>query len=227
MEDKQIECTLALDSSPSVSDHKEKLEVTIPVCEVNKSAEETVEEKKEGLVLKQLLDLLRYAFLGNQSEFPVIISSALSQAKEEKLIEVLRRHKGALAWLISDIKGISPTIYMDKILMEECYKPTIEHQKILNPAMKEVVRVEVLKLLNAGIIYAISDNSWVSLVQVVPKKGGMTVVRNENNELLPTRIVIRWRVCIDYRKLNKATRKDHFPLPFIDQILDRLAGYEY
>ena len=93
--------------------------------------------------------------------------------------------------------------------------------------MKEVVRVEVLKLLNAGIIHAISDIRWVSPVQVVPKKRGMTVVRNEKNKLLPTRIVIGWRVCIDYRKLNKSIQKDHFPLPFIDQMLDRLAGYEY
>ena len=102
--------------------------------------------------------------MGSQSEFPVIISSVLSQAKEEKLIEVLRRHKGALAWSILDIKGINPMIYMHKILMEECYKPTIEHQRRLNPAMKEVVRAKVLKLLNAGIIYAISNSSWVSLV---------------------------------------------------------------
>ena len=93
--------------------------------------------------------------------------------------------------------------------------------------MKEVVRAEVLKLLNAGIIYAISDNSWVSPVQVVPKKRGMIVVQNKKNELLPTRTVTGWRVCIDYRKLNKATRKDHFPLLFIEHMLDRLAGYEY
>ena len=84
-----------------------------------------------------------------------------------------------------------------------------------------------MKLFNAGIIYAISDSSRVSLVQVVPKKGGMTLVLNEKNKLLPTRIVIRWKVCINYRKLNKFTKKDHFPLPFIHQMLDRLAGYEY
>ena len=84
-----------------------------------------------------------------------------------------------------------------------------------------------MKLLNARIIYAISDSSWVSLVQVVPRKGGITVVLNEKNELIPTRVATGWRVCIDYRKLNKATRKDHFPLPFIDQMLDRLVGHEF
>ena len=93
--------------------------------------------------------------------------------------------------------------------------------------MKEVVRKEVLKWLNAGFIYAISDSPWVSPVHVVPKKGGFTVIRNEKNELIPTRTVTGWRVCIDYRKLNIATRKDHFPLPFIDQKLDRLAGHPH
>ena len=64
-------------------------------------------------------------------------------------------------------------------------------------------------------------------MQVVPKKGGMTVVRNDKNELIPTRTVIGWRMCIDYRKLNKATRKDHFPLAFMDQMLERLAGQAF
>ncbi|KAK8510976.1 hypothetical protein V6N12_036888 [Hibiscus sabdariffa] len=90
--------------------------------------------------------------------------------------------------------------------------------------MKDVVRKEILKWFDAGIIYPISDSEWVSPVQCVPKKGGITVISNENKELIPTRTVTGWRVCMDYRKLNKATRKDHFPLPFIDQMLDRLAG---
>ena len=93
--------------------------------------------------------------------------------------------------------------------------------------MKEVVKKEVIKWLDAGIIYQISDSSWVSPVQCVPKKGGMTVITNEQDELIPTRTVTGWRVCMDYRKLNEATRKDHFPLPFIDQMLDRLAGKEF
>ncbi|GKF36182.1 hypothetical protein Tco_0112940, partial [Tanacetum coccineum] len=69
-----------------------------------------------------------------------------------------------------------------------------------------------------------NDSPWVSPVHYVPKKGGITVVANEENELIPTRLVTEWRVCIDYRKLNEATRKDHFPLPFMDQMIERLAG---
>ena len=85
----------------------------------------------------------------------------------------------------------------------------------------------MLKWLDAGVIYPIFDSSWVSRVQVVPNKGGTTVIRTESNALLPSRTVTGWRICIDYRKLNKAIRKDHFPLPFLDQMLDRLAGHEY
>ena len=93
--------------------------------------------------------------------------------------------------------------------------------------MKEVVKKEVLKLLDVGVIYPIADNKWVSLTQVVPKKSGVTVVANELNELIPTRVTIGWRVCLDYRKLNAGTRKDHFPLPFVDQMLERVAGHEF
>ena len=93
--------------------------------------------------------------------------------------------------------------------------------------MKEVVKKEVLKLLDAGIIYQISDSKWISPTQVVPKKAGVTVVENEKVVLVPTKVVTGWRMCIDYRKLNSATRKDHFPLPFIDQILERVAGHPF
>ena len=82
--------------------------------------------------------------------------------------------------------------------------------------MKEEVRKEVLKLLEAGLIYPISDSAWVSPVQVVPKKGGMTMMKNDKDELISTRTATGWRICIDYRKLNDATRKDHYPLPFMD-----------
>ena len=91
----------------------------------------------------------------------------------------------------------------------------------------KVVRNEVIELLDNRIIYPISDSKWVSPTQVVPKKSGVTVVRNENNELIPTRTVTGWHVCIDYRKLDSMTRKEHFPLPFMDQILERIVGYEF
>ncbi|XP_019051768.1 PREDICTED: uncharacterized protein LOC109114106, partial [Nelumbo nucifera] len=85
----------------------------------------------------------------------------------------------------------------------------------------------ILKWLEAGIIYPISDSARVSPVQVVPKKGGTTIILNENNELTPTKTITDWRVCIGYRKLNEATRKYHFPLPFIDQMIEKLARHEY
>nr|GFC48077.1 hypothetical protein [Tanacetum cinerariifolium] len=94
----------------------------------------------------------------------------------------------------------------------------------VNPKIYDVIKQEVIKLLEAGLIYPISDSPWVSLVYCVPKKGGFTVVENEDNELIRTHLVTRWHVCIDYHKLNEATRKDHFPLPFMDQMLERLAG---
>ncbi|GJX28746.1 reverse transcriptase domain-containing protein [Tanacetum coccineum] len=111
--------------------------------------------------------------------------------------------------------------------MEDDSKPAIQHQRRVNPKIHEVIKKEVIKLLDAGLIYPISDSPWVSPVHCVPKKGGITVIENEDNELIPTRLVTGWRVCIDYQKLNDATRKDHFPLPFMDQMLERLAGNEY
>ena len=86
--------------------------------------------------------------------------------------------------------------------------------------MKEVVRNEILKLLEAGIIYPVPDSQWVNPAHCVPKKGGITVVRNDKDELIPQRIVTGYRMVIDFRKLNKATRKDHYPLPSIDKMLE-------
>jgi hypothetical protein len=93
--------------------------------------------------------------------------------------------------------------------------------------MREVVKKEDIKLLDARIIYPVPHSEWVSPVHCVPKKGGLAMVKNEKNELIPQRTVTEWRVCIDYRKLNKATKKDHFPLPFIDEMLKRLANHAY
>ena len=100
-------------------------------------------------------------------------------------------------------------------------------QRRLNNAMREVVKKEVLKLLHTGIIYPVPHSEWVSPIQVVPKKGGMTIVKNEKNELIPQRTITRWWMCIDYRKLNKVTKKDHFLLPFIDEMLEWLANHSF
>ncbi|XP_073224441.1 uncharacterized protein [Cicer arietinum] len=193
-----------------------------------KGNEDKSAEKKTPLIeLKQLPLHLKYVFMCEEEKNPAIISASLSELQEEKLLRILRKHKGAIGWSIDDLKGISLTFCMHKILMEDNHKPVVQPQRRLNPVMKEVIRKEVVKLLEAGLIYPISDSSWVSPVQVVPKKGGTTVITNEKNELIPTRTVTGWIVCIDYKRLNSATRKDHFPLPFIDQMLERLAGHEY
>ncbi|GKA86573.1 reverse transcriptase domain-containing protein [Tanacetum coccineum] len=184
-------------------------------------------EEPPDLELKELPSHLEYAFLEKDNKLPVIISKDLKEDEKVKLIEVLKAHKSALAWKISDIKGIDPKFCTHKILMEDDYKPVVQMQRRVNPKIHEVIKKEVIKLLDAGLIYPISDSPWVSPVHCVPKKGGMTVVMNDDNELIPTRLVTGWRVCIDYRKLNDATRKDHFPLPFMDQMLERLAGNEF
>ena len=179
------------------------------------------------LELKALPDHLKYMYLGEGETLPVIISKGLTREQEERLVRTLKVYKVAIGWTLADIKGISPSICMHRILLEEDAKPSREPQKRLNPAMKEVVMKEILKLLDAGIIYPISDSEWVSPIHVVPKKTGITMVRNLNNELVPMRVQNGWRMCIDFRKLNQVTRKDHFPLPFIDQMLERLAGKSF
>jgi hypothetical protein len=184
-------------------------------------------ESPPKLELKPLADKLKYAFLGSNETLPVIIAFDLQEDQESELISVLKEHKEAIGWTLADLKGIDPSICMHRIHLEDDAKPSREAQRRLNPNMKEVVMKEVVKLLNAGMIYPISDSKWVSPIHVVPKRSRVTVVKNKNNELIPTRVQSGWRVCIDYRKLNSMTRKDHFPLPFIDQMVERLAGLVY
>ena len=86
------------------------------------------------------------------------------------MLEVLKKHKRAMGWSIADIKGIGPSLCMHKILLEDCCSNSVEQQRRLNPIMKDVVKKEIIKWLDAGIIYPISDSSWVSPVQCVPKK---------------------------------------------------------
>ncbi|GJY74995.1 reverse transcriptase domain-containing protein [Tanacetum coccineum] len=187
------------------------------------SANEIDDKKPE---LKSLPHHLQYAYLHGDKSFPIIILSILSEKEKMLLLQVLEKRKGAIAWKMSDIKGISPS-YCHKILIEDDFKPVIQPRRRLNHKVQDVVKNEIVKLLDSGLIYPISNSSWVSPIYVVPKKGGMTVVLNDTNELIPSRTVTGWRVCIDYRKLNDAPRKDHFPLPFIDQMLERLCGNEY
>ena len=134
-------------------------------------------------------------------------------------MKTLKKHHVAIGYTLDDLKGISPTLCQHKINLEKDAKPVHDHQRRLNPKMKELVRKEILKLLEAGIIYPVADSQWVSPVHCVPKKGGITVVPNDKDELIPQRIVTGYRMLIDFGKLNKATKKDHYPLPFIDQVL--------
>ncbi|GJU56386.1 reverse transcriptase domain-containing protein [Tanacetum coccineum] len=184
-------------------------------------------EEPPKLELKDLPSHLEYAYLEENDKLPVIIAKGLKDNEKDALLKVLKSHKRAIAWKITDIKGIDPRFCTHKILMEDDYKPTVQSQRRVNPKIHEVIKKEVLKLLDAGMIYPISDSPWVSPVHCVPKKGGITVVANEENELILTCLVTGWRVCSDYTKLNKATRKDHFPLPFMDQMLERLARNEF
>ncbi|GJU46147.1 reverse transcriptase domain-containing protein [Tanacetum coccineum] len=210
---------------PNQGDCSPETQEEIKLCEA-KTVKSSIDEPPE-VELKDLPPHLEYAFLEDDNKLPVIIAKELSLGEKADLIKVLKSHKRAIAWKLSDIQGINPEFCTHKILMEEDYKPAVQHQRRVNPKIHDVIKNEVEKLLDAGLIYPISDSPWVSPIHCVPKKGGFTVVQNEENELIPTRLVTGWRVCIDYRKLNEATRKDHFPLPFMDQMLERLAGNEY
>ncbi|KAM1181525.1 hypothetical protein ACFX19_000121 [Malus domestica] len=139
-----------------------------------------------SLEFKPLPSHLKYVFLGEQEMLPIIISSSLTTQEEKKLVRVLREYRTAIGWTLADIKGISPTTCMHQILLEEGAKPYREAQRRLNPPMMDVVKKEIIKLLDCGVIYPISDSHWVSPVQVIPKKSEVTVVKNEDNELVPT-----------------------------------------
>ncbi|GJT06150.1 reverse transcriptase domain-containing protein [Tanacetum coccineum] len=221
-----------LPPQPNQGDYLPGIQKDLKVVEPQKSSLEyatSYEPKVEipEVELKELPPHLEYAFLEENNKLPVIISKDLSQDEKTSLINVLKNRKQAIAWKLSDIRGIDPEFCSHKILLEDDYEPSVQHQRRVNPKIHDVIKKEVEKLLDAGLIYPISDSPWVSPVHCVPKKGGMTVVKNEENELVPTRLVTGWRVCIDYRKLNEATCKDHFPLPFMDQMLERLAGNEF
>nr|GEW59698.1 reverse transcriptase domain-containing protein [Tanacetum cinerariifolium] len=178
----------------------------------------SLEEPPTDLELKPLPDILEYVFLEEPTFLPVIISSKLSAQNKSKLVSIFRKHKEAFAWKTTNIPGICPSFCKHKIQLLDDKKPVIQKQRRLNLNMEEVVKKEIVKLLYTSIIYLIADSPWVSHIHFIPKKGDITVITNENDELVPTRTVTGWRVCIAYRKLNEAIAKYHFPFPFMDQI---------
>ncbi|GJR62818.1 reverse transcriptase domain-containing protein [Tanacetum coccineum] len=220
-----LEAILNSDPSPpppNQGKYMPEIQNELKVCEAKSSIDEPPEVE-----LKDLPPYLEYTFLEGDDKLPVIIAKDLSVEEKAALKKVLKSRKRAIAWKLSDIKGINLEFCTHKILMEYDYKPEVQHQRRVNPKIYDVIKKEVKKLLDARLIYPISDSPWVSPVHCVPKKDGFTIVTNDENELIPTRLVTGWRVCIDYRKLNEATRKDHFPLPFMDQMLKRLARNDY
>ncbi|GJZ37674.1 reverse transcriptase domain-containing protein [Tanacetum coccineum] len=223
-----LEALLNSNTLPPLPNHKDYspgIQKELKVVEA-KTVKSSIDEPPE-VELKDLPPHLEYAFLEGDDKLPVIIAKDLKDEEKAALIKVLKSHKRAIAWKLSDIKGVDPEFCTHKILMEEDYEPTVQSQRRVNPKIHDVIKKEVEKLLDAGLIYPISDSPWVSPVHYVPKKGGITVVKNDDNDLISTRLVTGWRVCIDYRKFNEATRKDHFPLPFMDQMLERLVGNQY
>nr|GEY78268.1 reverse transcriptase domain-containing protein [Tanacetum cinerariifolium] len=185
-----LEAILNIEPSPPLPNHKQfvpSFKNELKACEA-KTIKYFVDESPE-VELKDLPPHLEYAFLEGHNKLPVIIAKELGDEEKSALIKVLKSHKRAIAWKLSDIQGINPEFCSHKILMEEDYKPEVQNQRRVNPKIHDVNKKEVEKLLDAGLIYSISDNPWVSPVHCMPKKGGFTVVENEKNELIPTRLV--------------------------------------
>nr|GEU38536.1 reverse transcriptase domain-containing protein, chloroplastic [Tanacetum cinerariifolium] len=153
-----------------------------------KTVKSSIDEPSE-LELKELPSHLEYAFLEETDKLPIIISKELKYKEKSALLKVLKSHKRAIAWKIFDIMGIDPRFCTHKILMEDDFKPTVQHQRRANSKIHEVIKKEAIKLFDAGLIYSIFDSPWVSPVHCVPKKGGMTVIEHEDNELIPPRLV--------------------------------------
>ncbi|GKE29339.1 reverse transcriptase domain-containing protein [Tanacetum coccineum] len=149
----------------------------------------SLEDPPSDLELKPLLDNLEYVFLEKPYFLLVIISSQLFEQNKNKLVYVLKSHKQAFAWKTTNIPRICPSFYKHKIQLLDDKKPVVQKQIRLNPNMQEVVKKEIVKLLDTGIIYPITDSPWVSPIHCVPKKGGITVVTNEKDELVPTRTI--------------------------------------
>ncbi|GKC15676.1 reverse transcriptase domain-containing protein [Tanacetum coccineum] len=142
-----------------------------PICLINETEKikSSIDDPLD-LELKDLPPHLEYAFLEGTSKLPIIIAKDLKREEKEQLLNVLKSHKRAIAWKISNIRGIDPNFCSHKILMKDDFKPTVQHQRRVNPKIHEVIKAEFIKLLDAGLIYPISDSPWVSPIHVVPKK---------------------------------------------------------
>nr|GFA64864.1 reverse transcriptase domain-containing protein [Tanacetum cinerariifolium] len=200
-----LEALLNNDPEP-LSNQKDYLPTIHNDLKVIEPKTQSEEDEPPKVELKELPPHLEYAFLGNNGEWPVIIAKDLSSNEKIDLINVLKTRKKAIAWKLTNIKGIDPEFCSHKILLEEEHSPKVQSQRRVNPKIHDVIKKEVEKLLDARLIYLISDSPWVSPIHCVPKKGGMAVIKNDENELVPTRLVTGWRVCIDYRKLRRIFR---------------------
>nr|GEY22330.1 retrovirus-related Pol polyprotein from transposon 17.6 [Tanacetum cinerariifolium] len=202
-----LEAFLNDDPSLSPSDQRNympEVRKELKICEA-KSDKSSVHEPPV-VELYVLPPRLKNAFLEGEDKLSVIITKDLSVEEKNALITVLKSHKRAIAWKLSDIKRINPEFYTHKILMKEDFEPIVQHQRSVNPKIHDVIKQEVIKLLDVGLIYLISDSPWVSLVHCVPKKGGFTVVENEDNELIPTHLFFGYfQIPIDPKDQEKTT----------------------
>nr|GEU98424.1 reverse transcriptase domain-containing protein [Tanacetum cinerariifolium] len=213
-----LEAILNSDPSPPLSNHEQSVpsfKEELKAYEA-KTIKSSIEEPSE-VKLKDLPPHLEYAFLDGDNKLPVITAKELRDEEKSALIKVLKSHKRAIAWKLCDIHGINPEFCTHKILIEEDYKPAVQNQRRVNPKIHDVIKKEVEKLVDAGLIYPISDSPWVSPVHCVPKKGGFTVVANEENELIPTRLVTGWeRVLLFPRWFLWVRLLQEFDLAVID-----------
>nr|GEX34475.1 DNA-directed DNA polymerase [Tanacetum cinerariifolium] len=161
------------------------------------------------LELKPLLSNLIYAFQGHKNTLPVSVAFDLSRSQEEELLKVLSKYKATVEWTIADLKGISPSLCMHQIVTDPNVKLSKDAQRRLNLNIKEVVKKEVLKWLDAGIIYPTSDSKWVSPTQTVPKKASITVVETKSVEKLTTRQVTGWSVHRLSEEAEASKTNDH------------------
>ena len=163
------------------------------------------EKKKSALQVevKPLPSHLTYEFRDSDHMFP--ISTKPNGLQLVKLLDVLSKHRGVIGYNIDDIKGLSPSLYMHHIFLDEGHRASQQPQCCLNPNMQKIVKKEVVKFLDTGIIYPISDSEWVNTVHIVPKKGGIVIIENEHDNLISTRTITEWCMCLDHRKLNQAT----------------------